>query len=149
MFTRQVWSREAIKVGMERNNKFHFWMKDWIISDYFYDEWKLTLVFTLPPAPSVMEISINFLSVLLWWLPQVGDLVVVPEVEVLHEVLPVRVVPGRPVARPAPECVPALEVSLLLGLRHLAVPGGGDCNIMLYMYMYIYKYIYIYIFNGI
>ena len=58
-----------------------------------------------------------------------GDLVVVPEVEVLHEVLPVRVVPGRPVARPAPECVPALEVSLLLGLRHLAVPGGGECHI--------------------
>ena len=23
---------------------FHFWMKDWIISDDYYDEWKMTLV---------------------------------------------------------------------------------------------------------
>ena len=38
----------------------HFWMKDWIISDHIYDEWKTTLVLTPTPLPG-MEISIHFI----------------------------------------------------------------------------------------
>ena len=26
----------------------HFWMKDWIISDHFYDKWKMTLEWKFP-----------------------------------------------------------------------------------------------------
>ena len=56
----------------------------------------------------------------LW--PGLAYLVVVSKVEILHQILPVSLTPGRPVARPAPERVPGLEVLLLLELADLPVP---------------------------
>ena len=56
----------------------------------------------------------------LW--PGLAYLVVVSKVKILHKILPVCLIPGCSVPRPAPETVPGLEVLLLLDLLHLPLP---------------------------
>ena len=62
-----LWKPSREKLWKINQNNDNCWTKDWNISDHFYDEWKVTLLLTLS-LPG-MEISIHFLSFLLWWLP--------------------------------------------------------------------------------